>query len=722
MTISRKAKESIKTALAMTIAYGIALSLDWDRPMWAGFAVAFISLPTVGQSLNKAAMRMLGTFLGVGVAFIIIALTAQERWHFIILLAVYIGICTYMMSGTKHNYFWFVSGFVCAIICFNAGPNSENAFSIAMLRAQETGLGILVYSIIAFLIWPSSSRKEFYMTAQKLVSAQRQLLQTYFEFINDSDNAEQAQAIRFQEIQIRTQFTTLLDAAETDSQEVREMRQLWRMYQSKSIELIEKIEHLRSGFTFLQELKINKFLSNLDDFCYEINGRLSQIEKMMAGQEIDYHPTDISLLLNHGALDNLSNFQKGALALTHSHFQQIETLTRELLYIVTDINQHKRIKKHYRSIPPSKPISVLDLDRLAYAVRIIMIMFSAFLSVIYIDAIPGKFTIVTIATVFGMFVSTMPQLSVWLLLKPALMSLLFAGVLYIFLMPQLSSYVELGPLIFGVTFLICYLFATPKQVLGRIFGLAMFIVITGIDNQQSYSFLSVANTALMFPIAFLIIAVTAYIPISWIPEHVFHRLLKRYFYSYSYVFSSIFEKLQKQNSNLTNYINIFHVNEISKLPVKLNSWAKHIPNKEKSGATTEQIQALVNSIETLSLHIQDLQRIHKNTHLFNLTHEIQSDLKEWCQRIDIRLQKLSIAPDTVESEIFRKNLDKVLEQLEQRIESVLNNLDSSKFNEQDSERFYLLLGGFRSVSEALVNYANNIERINWDQYHEERFA
>jgi CPA1 family monovalent cation:H+ antiporter len=48
-------------ALAMTIAYAGALSMDWPNPHWAGFAVAAISLSTVGQSLNKGAMRMLGT-------------------------------------------------------------------------------------------------------------------------------------------------------------------------------------------------------------------------------------------------------------------------------------------------------------------------------------------------------------------------------------------------------------------------------------------------------------------------------------------------------------------------------------------------------------------------------------------------------------------------------------------------------------------------------------
>lgn len=63
MILSKKAKEAIKTALAMTIAYGIALQMDWEKPMWAGFAVAFISLATVGQSVNQGIMRMLGTLL-----------------------------------------------------------------------------------------------------------------------------------------------------------------------------------------------------------------------------------------------------------------------------------------------------------------------------------------------------------------------------------------------------------------------------------------------------------------------------------------------------------------------------------------------------------------------------------------------------------------------------------------------------------------------------------
>jgi uncharacterized membrane protein YccC len=123
--LSTRTKEAIKTGLAMTIAYGIALHMDWEKPYWAGFAVAMISLATAGQSLNKSALRMLGTLVTTVVALIFIALFAQDRWLFMLFLSAYVGFCTYMMAGKKHQYFWHVCGFVCVVICMDAGPNPK---------------------------------------------------------------------------------------------------------------------------------------------------------------------------------------------------------------------------------------------------------------------------------------------------------------------------------------------------------------------------------------------------------------------------------------------------------------------------------------------------------------------------------------------------------------------------------------------------------------------
>ena len=77
--LSLRAKESIKTALAMAITYAASMSMDWDRPKWAALVVAVCSLASVGQSLNKAVTRLFGTLVAAVVALAIIGLFPQDR-------------------------------------------------------------------------------------------------------------------------------------------------------------------------------------------------------------------------------------------------------------------------------------------------------------------------------------------------------------------------------------------------------------------------------------------------------------------------------------------------------------------------------------------------------------------------------------------------------------------------------------------------------------------
>src|SRR5262249_14293666 len=108
--LSDRVKAAIKTALAMVLAYGVALSMDWGNPHWAGFAVAFCSLSTVGESLNKGLLRLSGTLLGGLAAFTLIGLFPQDRWLFLTCMSVFIGFCIFMMLSTSRRYFWQVAG------------------------------------------------------------------------------------------------------------------------------------------------------------------------------------------------------------------------------------------------------------------------------------------------------------------------------------------------------------------------------------------------------------------------------------------------------------------------------------------------------------------------------------------------------------------------------------------------------------------------------------
>ena len=116
MTKTDKAKEASKTALAMVIAFGIALSMDWEKPYWAGIAVSMCSLGRVGDSLNKGLLRVFGTLAAVAVALILLSLFPQSRWSFLLALSGYVAFCTYMMGTTTRWYFWMVAGFTVPIL------------------------------------------------------------------------------------------------------------------------------------------------------------------------------------------------------------------------------------------------------------------------------------------------------------------------------------------------------------------------------------------------------------------------------------------------------------------------------------------------------------------------------------------------------------------------------------------------------------------------------
>jgi hypothetical protein len=51
----------------------------------------------------------------------------------------------------------------------------------------------------------------------------------------------------------------------------------------------------------------------------------------------------------------------------------------------------------------------------------------------------------------------------------------------------------------------------------------------------------------------------------------------------------------------------------------------------------------------------------------------------------------------------------------------LNKAPESKVSDLTGENFYRLLGAYRGVSEALVNYVGSAGTIDWERWKEERF-
>jgi uncharacterized membrane protein YccC len=714
-----KAKEPFKTALAIVISYGIALAMDWDNPFWAGFAVLFISLSTAGQSFNKGAMRMFGTLVGIAAALTFIAVFPQERWSFLLVLSVYIGICTYLMNGPKLQYFWNVSGFVCVLLCMSAGPDPVNAFDTAVLRAQETGLGVLVYSLVAILVWPVTSRKDFFEVAGELASGQRQFCQAGLKPGEENDPG-QAQALKEQLLQAQTRFQKLLDAAESDTREVSEMRHFWRLYQEQTGKLTPAIASSVQSLAELEAAKTPHLMTNLDAFLVELDNRFAGIGSMLAGQAAEHRPDDIDLAPDTAGLRTLSHFQRAAVVVFHTRLKQLDRQTRALFETTCTIGGFCEPA----ALPPRTvfpPLQWPDPDRMLAVTRVLLTLWLAYVAWIYVDSIPGGTSIVTMACVFGMIMASMPMVSLRSMFKPLMVSVVFGSLVYMLILPKLSGFLSLGSLLFVTVFSISYLLSDPRQALAKAFSLAMFVSIASINNQQVYSFSVVATNVLMFPVLFMLLAITSYFPVNLRQEKSFLRLLDRYFHSCGELLSGLDRDVQQSGTRLERLHRAFHIREISSIPTKLAGWARFLDTKVLPGTDAKDVQALLPGLQDLAVRIRELDEVRGSLRNQFLIDELGDVGMSWRRKLREAFASLGSAPDTLEPEAYRSRLDGAFQRLETRIRETLNRSTGQQFGREDGEHFYSLLEAYRGVTESLGRYATTAGAIDWAPWHEERF-
>src|SRR6266566_5115509 len=167
-------------------------------------------------------------------------------------------------------------------------------------------------------------------------------------------------------------------------------------------------------------------------------------------------------------------------------------------------------------------------------------------------------------------------------------------------MPHLASFAGLGVVLFAAVFLICYLYHRPTQAAGKAAALALLVMVMGVANEQSYNFLSVANLAVVLPLVFAVLAVATHFPVSFRAEHVFLRLLGRFFRACAYLAST----LQWDPANLPTrwqrLRRVLHLGDLARVPGKLAIWGSALPAAALGQSTTEQAQALVDSLQALA--------------------------------------------------------------------------------------------------------------------------
>ena len=720
INLSTRTKHAIIIGLSVVIAMGIALSMDWERPYWAGFAVALISLDTAGQSLNKGAMRMLGTLAAILFAWMFIDWFGQQRFAFMAILSLYTGICTYMSTGKKHQYFWFVAGFACIIIAIDSS-NSLTAFQISMERLQETGTGVLVYSLVSALLWPSSSRGALEDTSRRLSTVQGQLYRAYRRLIRGEGSLKDSRPWMLQELPLLQQVEKSLNAAESDSREVWEMRHQWRRFHGQSTELMKALEHWHTSLADIVSLDLVTLLPNLDALLSELDLRFVQINRMLSGQAPDRMPQAITLAVDKAEMRALTHFQSAAVIVTRYQIERIDTLSQSLFDCVRDL---KGIGG-----PAPKPLRekirrrrfAIDPDRLRGVISVLATLWISFFIWVYVNP-PGHSGYVQMSTLMAMIIvmsGTNPMRLAW----ANILGSLCAGILYVFVMPHLSDYVELGLMIFAATFAISYLYSEPQQAGSRASILAMFIQNISVQNEQTYSFASYANSLTMTILMGALFIATAYIPTSPRPEKIFLRLYRRFFRHAEFLISEL-TPAGKQKRGIVGYWKIVLCQgDLLELPGKLAAYGRKIDYRSFPANTPKQVQDLILGLYGLAFRIKDLAEVGDYQQSERVKKCLQDDLRAWHRTIETRLRQQADHPTrTIDTSAeLRKQLATRLDRLETSIEKIFAQSGKDELSTEDSEGLYRLLGSYRGLAEAAIDSVQLANGINWAQWQEARF-
>lgn len=704
----------------MVIAYGIALSLDWDRPKWAGFAVAMISLNNVGQSLNKGAMRMLGTIVAGSMAFLFIALFPQQRWIFMVLLSGYVAICTYLMGGKKHQYFYNVCGFVCVIICLNGGANATTTFQTAMARLQETGMGILVYSCVNILIWPQKSSKELHESAAKLVDLYGRMFNVYFNLMTGKAVEDSTQTARVEESRTLDTFSVVLLSAKADSYEVWESRRHWSIVERQLYNLSDIFERWRDSVSDAVTLELPKLMPNINDFYLELNERFSRIGKMLNGKESGRSLRKISLHLDKKELAKLSHFEKATLALIRKHLVTIERIVDSLFESVQTITCDSSILSDTKPVTTKKNAFSFDPDRFVAVTRVLITMWLAYILWIWVR-VPGGTSFVIMATCFAMAVSPTPFIPIPALLKPIIIGCAFASFLYIFIMPSLSSFLGLSVMIFVGFFCICYFLRKPEQMLGKLLCMVLFLSLTSLQNEQTYNFLVVVNTSLMFILIIGLLSITAHLPTTAYPEKAFINLLRRFFRNAEFQLSQLSEDRYKRKGISRFLKMILYSEDLLGLTKKMQTWSKMIDHKLFSDIQSQKIQDILDGLRDLAFRIRQMIDAGNLPQAELLKHELMEDVDFWNLAIQRIFQQWEINPGIQPRENLQKKLTNKIIKMEKRMDEILELKTNEELTNQDYENFYNLIGCSRGLSKSVIAYASAVGGVNWRQLREARF-
>jgi uncharacterized membrane protein YccC len=744
----RRVKDPIKLALAAVIIYAIAFWQGWEKPYWASVSAASVFLLSDGLTIHRGLVRTASAIAGGFIALAVIAMFPQQRWGYLAVSCVVLFLMGYGMTGLKEPYSFCVAAITyCVVLAVTQSidySDSGHAFEIVMLRITQTWMGSLVMIIVTVFVWPRRTIGEFEDLVRKGFTNQHRLYNVYrgmmsgevkprdtgeteYELITDVRGfvptfTKEARQLRMEDAKFQVVSHIVLHGAEQDSFEMFEVGHHWHHFLHEVPAQMAALESLGESLYQVQGLELRKFLPDLEAMCAELERRFEHIERMLAREEPTHMPEPVTLSVDEAAIRSLTHIQTAALAVTKTQLEKLEGITRDLFNCMADIRMFERpadehadhgSHDHGHGHGP-----VIDVDRLSGAAALVLAWVAAYFVWLYVWDIPMDTLYVAMTGIFAVIMTYRAE-------YPTLdwywswgLGTLVAGICYVLIMQHLDGYRELAALIFISTAGLYYLIYPHPHAANKMFVVISYFIVLSADNHQSYSMVHWLIYVLWLFLGITTAIVCRAIIIPPRPHFAFMRLLNRFFRHSDFLISAKApDGTPKQGFPARWKAAVYH-KDLLELPSKLSFCAGQINYKKFHGMTLEQVQEVVMNVFALGYRVKALVEAYEAPLPEVVEAQLADEKRDWHQVIEEWFRRPDISTPAPE---LAAELSERLARLEARIEEAFAQAEEGALSTRDYENFYRLLGSYRGLSQAMVDYVRIAGAFDWSQLRDMRF-
>ena len=164
-------RHALRLAIIVPAAELIARALPLSRGYWMVVAAAAVLRPEYGATFTRGAERALGTFLGAGLAGLIVV-TVHPAGGLTIVL---VGVLAALAYSTFPASFTVGFGFITAVVVFLLNAINPDTLATASARLLDTLVGGAL-GLLVFAVWPTWSLAPARDSLAELVAAERRYL------------------------------------------------------------------------------------------------------------------------------------------------------------------------------------------------------------------------------------------------------------------------------------------------------------------------------------------------------------------------------------------------------------------------------------------------------------------------------------------------------------------------------------------------------------------